>query len=322
MTRKRFLPIIAAACVGLATCGVAFRQDLGARAVAFRLARATDDETRKTLAEDLVARGPAGAAAAGRLLADGPDEVRYVLLDAVCQMTTTDTNFGACAVAVFDAMAKGDDAFTTAGLALAPGAATVPELADRAKAAVALALAGGPAAKAVACRFAPRFDLASAVVPLLSDPDAAVRKAAVLAVGPAGVGDTVADESLFRLLSDSDADVRAVTAAALGTRGLDDRQIDLARKLAHADPAERLALLFDLRWAGETVKDPGPWLARLAKDADPAVRAGAARVASECGCSTADWMNDLADHDPDPLVRHVAGHYRPRRGDVVPAGVR
>jgi hypothetical protein len=323
MTRKRLLVTFAAACVALVATGVAFRNDLAARVVAYRLGRATDDEARKALAEELISRGPAGSAALGRCLDAGPDEVRYALLDAVGQLPATDANFVACARVVFDAMPKGDDSLQSAGLALAAGAVSVPELAERAKATVMAALTGGPNAKAAACRFAVRFDLESAVVPLLNDANADVRKAAVIAVGPARGGEAiVSDESLFRLLSDSDAGVRAVTAASLGTRGLDDSQIALARKLAHADPTERLSLLFDLRWAGDTVKDPGPWLARLAKDADPAVRAGAARVAAESGSSSADWVNDLADRDPDPLVRLVAGHYRLRQGDVVPVGVR
>lgn len=324
MTRKRFWLAFAASSVVLVAIGVVFRHDLIDRAIAFRMARATDGATRKALADDLVSRGP--LAISGPLAA-GPAEVRIALIDAIGRLPTSGPNFGPCAVVVFDSVHAFDDNELTAALALMPHVATIPELREKATVVVSAALNGGPNAKAAACRFALRFDLASAVVPLLSDADASVRTAAVLAVGPAGAGEgenAVSDEWLFRLLSDSDADVRSVTAAALGTRGLDDRQIALARKLAHADPAERLSLLIDLRWAGDAVKDPGPWLARLAKDGDPAVRAGAARAAVECGCSSADWVNDLAERDPDPLVRMVANHFRPRANPtgIVPVGVR
>jgi hypothetical protein len=68
------------------------------------------------------------------------------------------------------------------------------------------------------------------------------------------------------------------------------------------------------------VPDIGPWLARLGQDADPAVRAGAARVAFECRIAAGAWLDDLADRDADPLVRSVAGHYRGRAKAVRAAG--
>jgi hypothetical protein len=88
----------------------------------------------------------------------------------------------------------------------------------------------------------------------------------------------------------------------------------------HPDPRIRLSLLMDLKWTGTTVNDPGPWLARLAKDTDPAVRAGAARVAVESQLLTAAWLDDLADRDPDPLVRSVANHYRDRAKSIRTVG--
>jgi HEAT repeat protein len=162
------------------------------------------------------------------------------------------------------------------------------------------------------------------VVPLLSDPDAEVRRAAMLTVGPAGDGShpVVGNEELFRWLHDRDPEVRELCGDALKTRGLDAEQVHLARQLTHPDPAERLKLLVDLRFAGEAVKDPGPWLERLSRDPDPAVRLGAARVAFESRLLFAGWLDRLADQDPDPTVRRWAGYYRGLSATVKQAGFR
>ena len=60
--------------------------------------------------------------------------------------------------------------------------------------------------------------------------------------------------------------------------------------------------------------DPEPWLERLSRDPDPAVRAGAARVAVEVAAErrlpVPVWVARLADADPDPTVRRIAGFYR------------
>ena len=93
---------------------------------------------------------------------------------------------------------------------------------------------------------------------------------------------------------------------------------------AHPEPGERLKLLLDLRY-DDDVADPEPWLERLARDPEPAVRAGAARVAVEVSAdrrlAVPVWVGRLADADPDPTVRRVADHFR-RQQVVVPAGLR
>ena len=113
---------------------------------------------------------------------------------------------------------------------------------------------------------------------------------------------------------------RTLTAAALATRGLNNQQITFGRKLMHPDVSVRMSLLIDLKYANESIKDVGPWLARLAKDTEPAVRAGAARVAFECKVGSHDWLAEMADHDPDSLVRQVASHYRQKADDIKTVG--
>jgi hypothetical protein len=147
----------------------------------------------------------------------------------------------------------------------------------------------------------------------LGDADAEVRRAAVLAVGPVPDGQAAAvpDDDLFPGLHDADKEVRELTAAALRGRGLTDEQVQLARQLASPDVAERLKLLVDLT-DSDGVKDVGPWLERLSRDPEPAVRLGAARLAGECRVVFAAWLDRLADSDPDPLVRQGAAYWRGR----------
>jgi hypothetical protein len=98
-------------------------------------------------------------------------------------------------------------------------------------------------------------------------------------------------------------------------RDRSDAEIALGRRLAHADPGERLKLLLDLRY-DDDVADPEPWLERLARDPEPAVRAGAARVMVEVATGRKlplpAWVARVADADHHPTVRFVAGYYRAR----------
>lgn len=303
--------------------GVVYRAELSARYLGYQLRDVTDSEARKLLADDLVSRCPAAASVVRELLTTGTPDVQLAIVDAIGQRSVVEPCFASAATAMYASMPHLDDNAAEAALAVAPSTCAEPALADLTKNAIVAALAGGPNAKVAACRVAtrPGIDLAEAVVPLLADPDVSVRKAAVLAVGPASPGTPViGEEELFKLLSDPSAAVRQVVAASLGMRGLDPQQIELGRKLAHPDARERMALLLELKFAREAVKDPGPWLMRLSKDADPAVRAGAARVAFECRVSDIAWMDELADRDPDPLVRQIASHYRKQSRDVRTVG--
>jgi HEAT repeat protein len=165
--------------------------------------------------------------------------------------------------------------------------------------------------RAIRLALQPGVTLAADVVTLLNDADAGVRSAALLAVGPPGDGGPViGDEELFRWLNDPDRGVRKLCESVLVARGRSADEIAFGRKLTHPEASERLALLLDLRWADDAVKDVGPWLERLSRDPDPAVRAGAARVAAECRVMFAGWLDKLATDDPDATVRQVAAFYR------------
>ena len=170
--------------------------------------------------------------------------------------------------------------------------------------------AASPGDKLEAIRAAMRGGGVAAAGYLL-DESAEVRRAAVLAVGPVadGVAPAVPDDDLFPRLHDADKEVRELAASALRGRGLTDEQVQLGRQLASPDPGERLKLLLDLT-DSDGVKDVGPWLERLSRDADPAVRLGAARLACECKVVYAAWLDRLAESDPDPLVRQWSGYWR------------
>ena len=183
--------------------------------------------------------------------------------------------------------------------------------------------AADPAERVAAIRRAMgRPEELGAVAPRLTDPDADVRRAAILAVGPAAADGPpgVGPEALFPCLHDPDRDVRDLAVSALKSRGLDAGQIELARLLVSPDAADRLQLLHDLATDGAAVTDPGPWLERLSRDPEPAVRAGTARVAHERRLRFTGWLDRLADRDPDPTVRQLAGWYRGRSAGVRQAG--
>lgn len=169
-------------------------------------------------------------------------------------------------------------------------------------------------AKLLAMREAVRAGRGGTATAYLKDADATVRRGAVLAVGPdAAVG----PDELFGCLHDSDAEVRELAGLALRSRGLSGNQVSFARQFSHPDPAERLAILNDL--ADGAVANPGPWLARLAEDPVPAVRLGAARVATQLELK-APWIAALARADGDPTVREWAGYYQGKRGDLERTG--
>lgn len=192
---------------------------------------------------------------------------------------------------------------------------------DRCRAVVKSGLKGANRAAALRYAVRPEYGLKAEVVPLLDDPTPEVRRAAMAAVGPAGAGEpAVGTEELFRWLNDADAEVRLLCEAALSTRGLEPEQIDAGRKLTHPDAAERLKLLIDLK-RGRAFADPGPWLERLSRDPDPAVRAGAARVGYESDLRFTGWLDRLAS-DPDGTVRRIAAYHKDRAERLKQAGYR
>ena len=179
--------------------------------------------------------------------------------------------------------------------------------------------ASNPEARVRSIRMAmrPEINAKASIVALLDAPQPEVRRAAMLAVGPDAAGlPAIGDEELFRWLHDADTEVRDLCASALNSRGLDSIQVLLAKQLTDPNPAERLKLLTDLKYMGDAIKDPGPWLERLSRDADPAVRLGAARVAVESRLEYVAWIDRLGDRDPDPTVRKWAKYYRTQAAGV------
>ena len=58
----------------------------------------------------------------------------------------------------------------------------------------------------------------------------------------------------------------------------------------------------------------------MSRDADPAVRAGAARVAYECKLAFAGWLDHLAKDDPDGTVRRIVQFHRSRAAELKQVG--
>jgi HEAT repeats len=186
------------------------------------------------------------------------------------------------------------------------------DVAQRAKGVIATAAKSesvGLRVQAVAAAMRPDIDALDAIVPLLNDPEAEVRRAAILALGSVRDGSTavVSDEELLRCLHDSDLEVRRLCEMGLRSRGRTPRDIFLGRRYTAPDPAERQKLLLDL--ADEENLDVTVWLERLTSDADPAVRAGAARVAVERKADLRDRLEQMSHSDPDGTVRRIAGFY-------------
>jgi hypothetical protein len=160
------------------------------------------------------------------------------------------------------------------------------------------------------------LNLLPAVVPLLSDPEAVVRRAAMLVLGPIHEGGggaekpLVENDDLIRWLHDPDAEVRRLCEMSLRSRGLAERDVRLGRELTDPDPMGRLQLLLDL--PGEDDINLAAWLKKLSDDPDSAVRAGAARVAAERDVDFAERLDQMSQSDPDGTVRKIAEHYRKR----------
>jgi hypothetical protein len=156
------------------------------------------------------------------------------------------------------------------------------------------------------------MDLSEQVVPLLTDPAAEVRRAAVLAVS---LDDAVLDDVLLPCLHDRDEEVRSQCETVLANRGRTPQQIRLGRLLTHPDPLERIKVFKLLHDAPEL--DPAVWLQRLSHDPSPAIRIAAVRVMTEeLLVPPRDRISEMAQSDPSESVAWVAQCYlqklRPR----------
>jgi hypothetical protein len=149
----------------------------------------------------------------------------------------------------------------------------------------------------------------SQVVPLLKDSAAAVRKTALLAVGPAP--ELMSDDQLLPLLHDPDDEVQSLCELTLRSRGLPDNHILLARLITDPRPGARLQVLQHLQTAADL--EPGVWLRRLCQDPAAAVRAAAARAAVALPqADLRDCLQEMARQDPSLTVRQLAGYYLAR----------
>ena len=307
---------------------------LRAKYAARQLAAATTDEDRARCADALLACGEPGVRRLVEYVRTGPDPVRASAAGALDRHLTSLPDGDARAVTisgmVLDAFPGADDGGKRAVLDLAPTILkrTANAHAQRCRTIAAEGLKmTDPGTRLAAVRLAihPDVRLRAELVPLLGAPEPELRGATLFALAAVGEGEQLlSDEDLFRWLHDADAGVRKVCRDALVGRDRSDAEIALGRRLTHADPTERLKLLLDLRY-DDDVPDPEPWLERLSRDPEPAVRAGAARVAAELAgehrqpCPA--WVARVADADQHPTVRFVATHYR-RQPTAAPDPVR
>jgi hypothetical protein len=301
---------------------------ISARFTASQFRSASNDEARTELAAKLLASGDVGIAQLVETLRSGTPEQCHAVATVVTQylneLPPDDPKYVAVCRPFLAACDSFSDTGKEAAFDLIPDLIRCPDpdAVERCRVLVKCGLGASSRevkARSVRWAAAPSFGMKAELVPLLDDPSAEVRRAAMLAVGPLSAGGLVIEtEELFRWLNDPDAEVRVLCEAALSTRGLEPSQIEAGRKLTHPEASERLTLLLDLQ-RGTAFRDPGPWLERLSHDADPAVRAGAARVACESQLAFTPWLDRLTV-DPDPTVRQIVGYHRNRAEGIRQAG--
>jgi hypothetical protein len=160
--------------------------------------------------------------------------------------------------------------------------------------------------------------LASGVVPLLRDPEPAVRRGALTAIGPAS--DLVPADDLLRCLHDDDSELRELATSVLRGRGLREKDITMGRLVTDSSFLKRLEILNYL--GGDNQVDPQAWLERLSQDSVPAVRAAALRAGLDTeGNYDVDFTaraSQMATNDPDGTVRQIAGELLSKSRSVVP----
>jgi hypothetical protein len=332
----RVAAVLVLAVVSAGTWAGFHATELRAKWAARKLAAAQTDEERARWASTLAGYGEPGIDGLVECLKCGDEPAREAALTALEQhlesLPLGDPRGASVCAAILDAFPDASDSGKHAILRL------VPSILKQSSAAHALRCRGVTAeslklptveAKLAALRLAihPDIRLRAEVLPLMSAAEAPLRGAALFAAALPGDGEPVLnDEDLFRWLHDPDAAVRQVARDALVARDRTDTEIALGSRLKHPDPTERLKLLLDLRYDDDVV-DPEPWLERLSRDPEPAVRAGAARVVVEVALARSQscpvWLARIADADPHPTVRFVAAYYRGQpdhRDPVRPVG--
>jgi HEAT repeat protein len=309
---------------------------LKARFTAHQLRNASTDDARARAADKLAALGDRGLVKLVAFVRDGEEPCRRAAVCAIQRRLESPPKSDAWTTTLSERLIAASTGAPAGGQRAILELTAVmvkhggPNLMSRWRELVAAGLASAdPETRALSVRLAlhASLKLHAAVVPLLADPEATVRRAALVAVATGGEP-LVADEDLFRWLHDPDAGVRAICHDVLVSHERTETEISLGRRLANPDSRERRKLLHDLR-DNESLADPEPWLERLSRDTEPAIRAGAARVAAEIAIdrrrSCPSWIDRIADADPDQTVRRVAVFFRgmPARaaaGEIRPAG--
>jgi HEAT repeat protein len=327
MTPKRKWAVRAAGvavmvAAGVGTWAAVNATELRARFAARQLATATTEDERAEWADALAGYGESGARELVGCVESGEAPARAAAAAALERylsgLPDGDPRAVAASGALLDALPAAGDPGKRALLCLFPA---VLKRAGAAHARRCRSLAveslksPDPEVRLAAARLAihPDLKVRAELRPLLSDPDARVRGAALFAAASPCDGEIdLGDEELFHWLHDPDVGVRTICRDALVARDRSEAEIALGERLTHPDPAERLKLLLNLRY-DEDVRDPEPWLERLGRDPEPAVRAGAARVAVELAGARAltvpAWVARVANADPHPTVRFVAAFY-------------
>jgi hypothetical protein len=155
-------------------------------------------------------------------------------------------------------------------------------------------------------------DLLGPMVPLLRDPEATVRYAALIRLGPKPLRHIAPDEELLHLLHDAKPEIRKLCETVLRARELQDEHIQLARLISDPRAVARLDVPDQLRRVRDL--EPGIWLRRLSQDSETAVRATAARAAAEHPfVDLSDRLRQMAQEDASPTVRQLSGYYLRQR---------
>src|SRR5262249_48772445 len=152
------------------------------------------------------------------------------------------------------------------------------------------------------------MDLWEQVTPLLVDPVAEVRRAAMAAVGDPASG--VIDDALLPSLHDNDPEVQRLCFEALVKRERTPQQIRLGFLLTDRNPAVRVHVVDYLPQVRDL--DPVLWLTRISHDESPAVRAAAARAMSRLTSDDQrlkERLNEMAATDPSATVCLLAKYY-------------
>lgn len=152
-------------------------------------------------------------------------------------------------------------------------------------------------------------ELLEKAVPLLADPQASVRRAALIAL--ASARDIVREETLLPRLHDDDAQVQYLCELALRKRGLTDDDLKLARLISDNDPAIRMHVFRFLRQMPDL--NHAEWLRQLSHDPAAAVRAAAVREIGESAVDLTERLREMADRDPSDAVRQNAQYYLRQR---------